>query len=182
MKCECVKGIFQWWNTRVSTNQGLFSLFTGVNPISIACCVQKLWIFKEFAEERWIMGNLWCHTGTVFEYLMYFFIILTHVNEKYRHFLSSNLCFHNFLAQSKMNVIQCFSGIKFWGHIDHFNYKEQQKILEAICRCIITICNLEGTLKSVFDKDNLFLNKNILSYGQAMGVEFEGYVMKNYSL
>ena len=53
--------------------------------------------------------------------------------------------FTKFAAQSKMNVIQCFTGVKFRGQINHFNFKEQQKILEAICRYYITICNLEST-------------------------------------
>ena len=44
-----------------------------------------------------------------------------------------------------MNDIQGFTGVKFQGQIKHFNFKEQQKILEAICRYYITFCDLEAT-------------------------------------
>ena len=44
-----------------------------------------------------------------------------------------------------MNDIQGFTRVKFQGQIKHFNFKEQQKIFETICRYYTTFCDLEAT-------------------------------------
>lgn len=65
-------------------------------------------------------------------------------------FRVATLILAKFQAQSKMNVIQSFTVVKLQGHTKHYNYKEQQKILEAFCRYYKTFCKLEATGKSVF--------------------------------